>query len=305
MSRGDPVERGGLASTPTGPVHDLAPGRAADLGPGTTVRRLLPTLGRRMVGAWCFLDHYGPDALGTMDVWPHPHIGLQTVSWLFEGSVHHEDSLDNDDLLVPGVLGLMTAGHGIAHAETSPSPDVLHGAQLWVALPDDARDQAPAWDFHAELPAATLPGATVRVIVGAYEGATSPGRTYTPIVGLDVTVAGQGELVLEADFEHAASVIAGHVWVDGVDVPAGSLLYLGTGRRRLPLRGEGRLLLLGGEPFSEPIVMWWNLVGRSHDEIDEARRQWADGERFGAVPGWSRRTDAPPLALALKPRGRT
>lgn len=305
MSGGDPVERGGLASTPTGPVHDLVPGRAADLGPGTTVRRLLPTLGRRMVGAWCFLDHYGPDALGTMDVWPHPHIGLQTVSWLFEGSVHHEDSLANDDLLVPGALGLMTAGHGIAHAETSPSPAVLHGAQLWVALPEEARDQAPGWDFHAEVPAATLPEATVLVIVGSYDGATSPGRTYTPIVGLDVTVAGQVELALEGDFEHAASVIAGQVQVDGVTVPTGSLLYLGTGRHRLPVRGDGRLLLLGGEPFPEPIVMWWNLVGRSHDEIDEARRQWADGERFGAVPGWSRRTGAPPLALALKPRGRT
>lgn len=305
MSGGDPVERGGRASTPTGPVHDLVPGRVADLGPGTTVRRVLPTLGRRMVGAWCFLDHYGPDVLGTMDVWPHPHIGLQTVSWLFEGSVHHEDSLANDDLLVPGVLGLMTAGHGIAHAETSPSPALLHGAQLWVALPEGARNHAPAWDVHAGQPTARLPGATVQVIVGAYGGATSPGRTYTPIVGLDVTVTGRVELALEADFEHAASVIDGRVEVDGVTVPAGSLLYLGTGRHRLPVRGEGRLLLLGGEPFPEPIVMWWNLVGRSHDEIDEARRQWVDGDRFGAVPGWSRRTDAPPLALALRPRGRT
>lgn len=305
MSGGDPIERGGLTSTPSGPVHELMPGRAADLGPGTTVRRLVPTLGRRMVGAWCFLDHYGPDADGSMDVWPHPHTGLQTVSWLLAGAVRHEDSLGSDALLVPGALGLMTAGHGIAHAETSPESALLHGTQLWVALPEHVRDRAPAWDFHAALPAASLPGAAVRVILGSYDGATSPGTAYTPIVGLDVTVAGDAELVLEPGFEHAATAMTGAVEVDGALAPVGSLLYLGTGRNRLSLKGDGRMLLLGGEPFAERIVMWWNLVARSHEEVAEARGQWSDGARFGDVPGWSRRTDAPPLAIALKPRGRT
>jgi redox-sensitive bicupin YhaK (pirin superfamily) len=304
VSRGDPVERGGLTSTPTGPVHELIAGRLADLGPGTTVRRLLPTLGRRMVGAWCFFDHYGPDKAGSMDVPPHPHMGLQTVSWLLKGDVRHQDSLGSDVVLAPGALGLMTAGHGIAHAETSPQPELLHGAQLWVALPEDSRDTAPAWEHQASPPRAALPGAVVAVILGAYDGAHSPGRTYSPIVGLDVTVAGSAQLMLEPGFEHATAVTGGEVTVDGQPVPVGSLLYLGTGRRRLPLAGSGRVLLLGGTPFEERIVMWWNLVARSHEEIEHARGEWAAGERFKAVSGWARRTAAPPLTTHLRPRGR-
>jgi hypothetical protein len=257
-----------------------------------------------MVGAWCFLDHYGPDVEGTMDVWPHPHTGLQTVSWLLDGAIRHQDSLGSDALLVPGTLGLMTAGHGIAHAEVTPEPALLHGAQLWVALPDTARDRPAAWDLHALPPVVALPGGKVRVILGTHEGVTSPGATYTPIVGLDITVDGPVTLPVEPDFEYAAAVTVGPVAVDGQDLPPGSLLYLGTGRRTLSLAGSGRMLLLGGEPFEERIVMWWNLVARSHDEVAEARRQWVDGERFPAVPGWTRRSEAPALALTLKPRGR-
>ncbi|HEX7354128.1 MAG TPA: pirin family protein [Mycobacteriales bacterium] len=304
MSGGDPVERGGLTSTPSGPVHELIPGRLASLGGGTNVRRLLPTLGRRMVGAWCFLDHYGPDRDGSMDVWPHPHTGLQTVSWLLDGWVRHQDSLGSDAVLAPGVLGLMTAGEGIAHAEVTPEPGLLHGAQLWVALPGHARHRPAAWDLHAMPPTVRVDGADVRVILGDYEGVASAGATYSPLVGLDVSVRGTSTVALERDFEHAAAVVAGAVTVDGQNVPVGSLLYLGTGRTALPLAGSGRMLLLGGEPFDERIVMWWNLVARSHDEVAEARRQWVDGERFAPVPGWSRRTEAPPLALTLKPRGR-
>lgn len=303
MSGGDPVERGGLTSVPAGPVHELVPGRTADLG-GAQVRRLLPTLGRRMVGAWCFLDHYGPNPDGRMDVWPHPHTGLQTVSWLLDGAVRHQDSLGSDVVLVPGSLGLMTAGHGIAHSEVAPEAGLPHGAQLWVALPEDARDRAPAWDFRPAPPRIELPGADVRLVLGSYGDVSSPGVTYTPIVGLDVTVRGVARLEVEPDFEYAVAVTDGSVSVEGGDVPTGSLLYLGTGRRSLALDGAGRALLLGGEPFAERIVMWWNLVARSHEEIAEARRQWADGERFPAVPGWSRRTPAPPLTGTLRPRGR-
>ena len=302
MSRGEPVERGGLRSVPTGPVHDLMPGRVADLGGGTPVQRLLPTLGRRMVGAWCFLDHYGPDVAGSMDVWPHPHTGLQTVSWLLEGQVRHEDSLGSDAVLVPGTLGLMTAGRGIAHAETTSTPALLHGTQLWTALPDSARDIEPTWDLHARQPRASAPGAEISVILGAYDGAASAGRTFWPVVGLDVVVSGATSLVVEPEFEHAAAIVGGAVDVDGVALPAGSLLYLGTGRSALVLRGSGRILLLGGAPFDERIVMWWNLIARSHEEIVETRRQWEERDGFADVPGWTRRTPAPDIDVRLRPR---
>lgn len=305
------VRRGGTAETPTGPVREVIPGRKAPLGDGTDVRRVLPTLGRRMVGAWCFFDHYGPDDISAspgMQVPPHPHTGLQTVSWLLDGEVHHRDSLGSDVLVAPGSLGLMTAGHGISHSEQSPvpHPSLLHGCQLWVALPEAAADVAPTFEHHARLPAATVDGADVRVVLGSFAGLTSPGTVHSPLVGVDVRLSGPAVLPLERGFEYAAVATDAGLTVDGVDLPIGSLLYLGTGRRELRAAGQGRFMLLGGEPFAERIVMWWNLLGRSHDEIVEYRGQWQDGgARFGSVPGWGAdRTDAPPLPGGrLRPRG--
>ena len=305
------MRRGGLTDTPTTPVRELITGKKAPLGDGTDVRRVLPTLGRRMVGAWCFFDHYGPDDLSAsagMQVPPHPHTGLQTVSWLLDGTVHHRDSLGHDVVISPGSLGLMTAGHGISHSEQSPVPHpaLLHGTQLWVALPDGARDVAPAFEHHTALPTLAVDDADIRVVLGTFGGVTSPGTTHSPLVGLDVTVAGRAVLPLEPDFEYAAVAVDAGVSVDGVDLPIGSLLYLGTGRHSLPVDGTGRLMLLGGEPFAEQIVMWWNLLGRSHDEIEQFRGQWQDADsRFGSVPGWhGERTPAPPLPGGrLRPRG--
>src|ERR1700754_2841663 len=170
------------------PVHDLIPGREVTLGESAKVRRLLPTLGRRLVGAWCFVDHYGPDNIADqpgMQVPPHPHIGLQTVSWLLDGEVHHRDSLGSDATIRPGQLALMTAGRAIAHSEQSPPvhPAKLHGAQLWVALPDQARDIAPAFEHHVTLPIVTDPGLRATVLLGELAGAVSPGATYSPLVG--------------------------------------------------------------------------------------------------------------------------
>ncbi|MFC7615637.1 pirin family protein [Actinokineospora soli] len=170
---------GGRGDVLADPVFDVLPGRTAPLG-ATAVRRLLPTLGRRMVGAWCFLDHYGPDDIATspgMQVPPHPHIGLQTVSWLLEGEVFHRDSLGSAQLLRPGTLGLMTAGAAIAHSEQSPPvhPSLLHGTQLWVALPDAERHRAPSWEFHESLPVWTGAGVDARVLLGDLDGARSPG----------------------------------------------------------------------------------------------------------------------------------
>ena len=183
-------ELGGLEQTSTGPALDLLPGKEVLLGESTYVRRLLPTLGRRMVGAWAFVDHYGPDDIANgpgMQVAPHPHTGLQTVSWLLEGQVHHRDSLGSDVVFGPGELSLMTAGHGIAHSEQSPAahPRFLHGAQLWVVLPDADRDVQPAFEHHATLPGFSSDGVTATVLMGSFGGAVSPGRAYTPLVGVD------------------------------------------------------------------------------------------------------------------------
>ncbi|HEX5495639.1 MAG TPA: pirin family protein [Mycobacteriales bacterium] len=305
---------GGRAGITAEPVRQVVAGRAVTLGGSTEVRRLLPTLGRRMVGAWCFVDHYGPDDIADqpgMRVPPHPHIGLQTVSWLLDGEVHHRDSLGSDQVLRPGQLGLMTAGRAIAHAEQSPARHVptLHGAQLWVALPDATRHTDPGWEFHSELPDATAPGLRARVIMGEFAGVRSPGTAHSPLVGADLALDAGADLRLpvEPDFEYAALTALGGIDVDGVALAPGSLLYLGCGRRDLPVRAAtaGRLLLLGGEPFAERIVMWWNFVARTGEEIAAARDRWTAGE-FGAVhdyPGDP--LPAPPLPpTPLLPRRR-
>jgi redox-sensitive bicupin YhaK (pirin superfamily) len=285
---------GGLAGVAARPVNEVFAGREVALGESTVVRRLLPNLGRRLVGPWCFVDHYGPDDIADrpgMQVPPHPHIGLQTVSWLLDGEVHHRDSLGSDQVLRPGQLGLMTSGAGITHAEQSPAahPALLHGAQLWIALPEAQRGTGPRWEFHTALPVHRDRSATITVIMGSVGGADSPGVAHSPIVGADIDLRGELSLPLEADFEHAVLVMAGSALVDGSRLEPGSMLYLGCARRELRMATEAgaRLLLLGGEPFAEQIVMWWNFVARSNDEIVAARSSWTDATaQFGDVPGY-------------------
>jgi quercetin 2,3-dioxygenase len=292
-----------------GPVRELLPAKVVPLGEGTEVRRLLPTLGRRMVGAWCFVDHYGPDEIVArpgMRVPPHPHIGLQTVSWVLDGQVHHRDSLGSDLVIGPGDLALMTAGEGIAHSEYSPSPHGprLHGAQLWIALPGADRAAPARFEHHAGLPVLQAGGARATVLLGDVGGARSPGRTHSPLVGVDVALDGDARLPLEPDFEHAVLAVEGVPEVDGGPLVPGSLGYLGCGRSDLRLGGTGRVLLLGGEPFAEEIVMWWNFVARSGEEVAAARTRW-EGGGFAAVPGTAAALPAPELPpMPLKPRGR-
>lgn len=293
------------------------------------VRRTLPNRDRRMVGAWCFVDSYGPtditDGPG-MQVPPHPHTGLQTVSWLVGGGVLHRDSLGTTQLIRPGALGLMTAGRGISHSEESPADHgaVLHGVQLWVALPNEHRWGPAAFAHHADLPTIVDAGGTLTVIMGKIADTVSPARTYTPIVGAEATVEAGGQLrvPVEPDFEHAVLAVSDGVSVEGRPVSVGSMLYLGCGRRHVDIAADvpARALLLGGLPFDEQLVMWWNFVGRSHEEIRQAREQWEGGRtatgdraateqqaRFGVVHGY----DGPPLAAPvlpnaqLRPRGRS
>jgi hypothetical protein len=304
---------GGRSGVAAAPVHQVFAGREVVLGESTKVRRLLPNLGRRLVGPWCFVDHYGPDDIAAgpgMQVPPHPHMGLQTVSWLLSGEVHHRDSIGSDQLIKPGQLGLMTSGHGIAHAEQSPVPHLalLHGAQLWVALPDSAREVAPSWAHHAAMPQLSDVGMTVTVIMGELAGVVSPGQAYSPIVGAEVTLAPGADALmpLEPDFEHAVLVTSGALDVDGVPLTPGAMLYLGAARSDLRLSSSpgARVLLLGGEPFAEQIVMWWNFVARSSEEIAAAREQWMAASRFGTVVGGGERLAAPPMPPGrLKPGG--
>ncbi|MFF3957816.1 pirin family protein [Streptomyces sp. NPDC001890] len=306
---------GGRGFVVAEPVRELLNPRHVRLGESTEVRRLLPNLGRRMVGAWAFVDHYGPDDIADepgMQVPPHPHMGLQTVSWLHDGEVLHRDSLGSLRTIRPRELGLMTSGRAISHSEESPKAHArfLHGAQLWVALPAAHRQVEPHFQHHTDLPTVSAPGFTATLILGELDGTTSPGTTYTPIIGADVALAAGAEirLPLDPDFEYAVLSMSGRAEVDGVPVPPGSMLYLGCGRTELPLRADGDagLMLLGGEPFEEEIVMWWNFIGRSHEEIEEARQAWAEGSRFGEVKGYDGdRLPAPELPPGpLKPRGR-
>ncbi|WP_199506398.1 pirin family protein [Geodermatophilus sp. TF02-6] len=281
-----------------------------------TVRRTLPQRARSLIGAWCFVDHYGPDDVartGGMDVPPHPHTGLQTVSWLFAGEIEHRDSGGVHELVRPGELNLMTGGSGVAHSEVSTAgTGTLHGVQLWVALPDSARNVPRDFVHHVPEPL-HLDGATGRVLLGALAGCTSPVPTHTPLLGAELVLEPFAELDLDvaADFEHGALVDAGPVRLDGVELARAELGYLPPGADRLRLANPGgrraRVLLLGGEPFGEPLLMWWNFVGRSHEEIAGFREEWEAGSaRFGRVEGYRGRVarlPAPAMpTVRIRPR---
>jgi redox-sensitive bicupin YhaK (pirin superfamily) len=297
-------------------VTELLEPRKVWLGKTTQVRRLLPHKDRRMVGAWCFVDHYGPDDVrDRQGMWvpPHPHTGLQTVSWLFEGEVLHRDSVGSEAFVRPGELNIMTSGNGIAHSEESPGEHdpILHGVQLWVALPDpDRRTAAGAFDQHRDLPVAQFPGGTATVLVGEVGGARSPAHTFTPLVGAEVSLrpGAAATLPLTPRFEYAVLVVDGPVTVAGEILDRGQMLYVGRDRDHLDLSaaGDGRAMLLGGEPFDEELVMWWNFIGRTHEEIVEAREHWMAGlaaghdERFGVVRGF----DGDPLPAPEMPHTR-
>ncbi len=251
------------------------------------VRRTLPHRDIRTIGAWCFVDHFGPTSGPVMHLPPHPHIGLQTVTWLLDGVVEHRDSVGSRQLVHPGEVNLMTAGRGIAHSEDTVSPlgRDLHGVQLWTALPDDVRSQPPHFEHHGDLPVVEAPGLRATVFMGALEGARSAAATYSPLLGAEVRVSegARTALPLDADFEHGVLVVEGDPVVAGVRVARSSLLYLPPGRTELPVEGRGRFLLLGGTPLTEELLMWWNFVARDHDEIVRARDDWQAGRGFGAV----------------------
>jgi redox-sensitive bicupin YhaK (pirin superfamily) len=284
-----------------GPVVELAAGRVTEVG-SLTVQRVLPQRPRRTVGAWCFADHVGPVAVraaGAVGIGPHPHIGLQTVTWLVEGELLHRDSLGSEQLIRPGQLNLMTAGHGVAHAEEDPGrANRLHGIQLWVAQPEATRDGRPAFEHHDALPEVELDGAEAMVLVGDFAGSVSPARRDTEHVGVELTFRGARATVpLRRDYEYALTVLEGHIAVEGAVAEPGLLAYLGTGRDEVRVQSDdaARVLLMGGLPFPEQVLMWWNFVARTREEISDARRQWSDADgRFGEVRSKLGRIDVGP-----------
>lgn len=270
---------------------EITGSREAQVG-SARVRRALPRRDRRTVGAWCFADHFGPVSVTEdtgVDIGPHPHMGLQTVTWLLAGELVHHDSLGSEQVIRPRQLNLMTAGFGIAHAEehTGHYRGEMHGMQLWVAQPEATRNGPAAFEHHPELPQVELDGGTATVLVGELDGASSPARRDTDHVGIELDLQLPVVLPLRPEYEYAIIVFDGVISVGERAISPGHLACLGEGRDEIDLAaigGRARALLLGGVPFAEPLLMWWNFVGRTRDEMEVGYRAWAEDEgRFGEV----------------------
>ena len=284
------------------------PTRLADVG-GIPIHRAIPQRALRKVGAWCFLDHAGPAEPPPpgMQVGPHPHIGLQTFTWMIEGEVLHRDSLGNEQIIRPGQVNLMTAGRGIAHSEESQTVHV-HAAQLWIALPDSHRHIEPRFQHYPDLPKTKIGDFDATVLAGEALGMTAPAQVHTPLMSVDLHASGQAspakvQFPLRADFEHAVMSLSGQVRVEGEVLPEQELIYLPAGRESVNIEcsPDSRLLIIGGEPMDEAILLWWNFVARTTEEMQEAQAQWeaeaaTDAETIDGKP----RRFGPPVASALK-----
>lgn len=286
------------------PIHQVIHCRETTLGNDLIIRRALPHRERRMIGAWCFLDHFGPLALNGnkgMNVAPHPHIGLQTVTWLISGNILHRDSLGHKQIISPGELNLMTAGKGIAHSEESvhENPALLHGVQLWIALPDQNRHDEPSFSHYSSLPIHKQDGLTMTLLAGNLFNKSAPTHIFSPLIGLDIHVSEDTHasvIPLDMHFEYGILVLSGSVNIENVEVSVGSLLYLGCGRDKLSLSAKQNThcILIGGTPFEEEVLIWWNFVARTKKEITQATEDWQNHKFFGEVQGYTgERLDIP------------
>jgi redox-sensitive bicupin YhaK (pirin superfamily) len=266
---------------------------------GVEVRRTLPHRDLKMIGAWCFVDHFGPtEQTDGMVVAAHPHTGLQTATWLIEGAIEHRDSIGSVQIIKPGQLNLMTAGHGIAHSEISltaaqqPGANLLHAVQLWIALPKDAIETAPDFEHQSNLPRFTIADgpagsiATATVLAGEFMGHVAQTKTFSPLIGVEIRVrAGQTiEIPLNPAYEYGFMLVEGQIalsapaaGLNNTDIPVSGLEYLEKGPDSAILTAgtqDSIILLLGGKPFGEKILMWWNFIGRTHQDISRAREEW-------------------------------
>lgn len=275
------------------------------------ISRALPTRERRMVGPWCFLDRFGPLTFmdeKPMNVPPHPHIGLQTVTWLLEGEVQHKDSLNSEAIVYPGGVNVMTAGRGITHAEETPSnhSGKLNGVQLWVALPDEHRNIAPSFINVEQVPMIDYGEGLITLFAGKLDGVTSPAPYFSEILGAEVEIYVNQTIsfALNPQFEHALLLLDGDCSFEKQPFAQNFLYYLGVCRESLVINSHlgCRLLLIGGPPFRENILMWWNFVARKPKEISQARADWEAHRRFDEVPGTQLpRLTAPDLARFARP----
>lgn len=280
--------------------------RSAEIGKGTVIKRALPSRHKRLIGAWCFLDHAGPVVFPQgdgLDVGPHPHIGLQTFTWMIEGTMMHTDSVGSKQLIRPKQVNLMTAGRGISHTEVAPDDEThMHAAQLWIALPDDKLNIDPRFDHYPELPVVQKDGIEYTVLVGEFLNTISPVQVYTPLLGVDLSAKETvtTRLKLNPAFEYGFMALEGTAIINGHELDEDNLVVLERGLTEIEIQvhKDSRLLLLGGEPFESPILLWWNFVGRTQEELSIAREQWINGDaRFGFIPDY----DGPRLEAPIFP----
>ncbi|MDE3082647.1 MAG: pirin family protein [Acidobacteriota bacterium] len=278
---------------------EIRPSHHATVG-AVDVRRALPQRGRRTVGPWCFADHMGPaDVLEEhgLDIGPHPHTGLHTVTWLIDGEALHRDSLGSEQVITPGQLNLMTAGHGVSHAEeaTGHYSGRLEGIQLWVAQPEATRHGPATFAHVANPPRADVGEGVATVFLGTLAGVTSPARVDVDLVGAELDVRGTARFALRRDFEYALVVLEGALEYHGATLTPGNLgVVPSVDELEVHSRERTRAILIGGAPLGETIFMWWNFVARNRDEVTAMRESWQRGdERFGRVASALARIDAP------------
>ena len=284
------------------------PTRIANVG-GIPIHRAIPQAALRKVGAWCFLDHAGPAEPPPpgMQVGPHPHIGLQTFTWMIEGEVLHRDSLGSEQIIRPGQVNLMTAGHGIAHSEEAQTLGV-HAAQLWIALPDSHRNIPPRFQHYPDLPKTLIGDFAVTVLAGEALGLKAPAEVHSPLMGVDLLASdaaspARASMPLREDFEHAVMSMSGEVRVEGEILPSENLIYLPAGTKSVNLECSpgSRLIIIGGEPMDEAILLWWNFVARTTEEMKEAQTQWeAEAASADDIINGQPRRFGKPVASALK-----
>lgn len=295
-----PIEERDLVSVDaTERTVEAREGRPTTVG-GLDIVRVLPTKGRRTVGAWCFVDLMAPDDImepPPMEIGPHPHIGLSTVTWLLSGEALHSDSLGTEQVIKPGQLNLMTAGHGIAHAELGLKGG--RGVQMWVAQPEETRHGDSSFEHHATLPTWEFATGEASILIGSVGNVISPVSTATPLVGVELRMeTGSADLPADPAFEYALVPLDNPMRIARHIVEPGWIGFVEPGAESIRIdagEGGGRAMLLGGEPLGERIQMWWNFVARTKDEITDAWRAWQDHDtdRFATVPSKLARIDAP------------
>ncbi|MBP6863426.1 MAG: pirin family protein [Neisseriaceae bacterium] len=288
--------------------------RRAVLGEGLGIDRALPSRQLRTIGAWCFLDHLGPvrvqNGQGGIDVGPHPHIGLQTFTWMIKGHIWHQDSLGFKQLISPKQVNLMTSGEGIVHTEETPADtqdELLHSVQLWIALPEGHKHIGPAFEHYPELPQFQHDGVDIILLVGSLLGHTSPVRLHSALLATELyaTEAKTVRLPLQPEFEYGVMVLEGQADVnDTLSLDNQTLVYLPVGGDSLTLRlgANTRVFVLAGEPLAQSPLLWWNFVADDHETVAAAREDWVSGApRFGDVVGYAgERMAAPELVGRLK-----